>query len=69
MVLTLDGRAHHHVLDYSSEEDKDNDWIDSFVMDFVSEHYGIDDCRYVYDENKYLEFLDHSNIPNEKSNV
>jgi hypothetical protein len=59
MVLTTDGRAHHHILTYDQQEDKDND-MDDRVQSMVDKLYNINDCRYVYKTDIYCEFLDHS---------
>ena len=59
MVLTTNGEAHHHILEYDQQEDADND-MDERVMAIVDELYNVNNCRYSYSTNKVLTFTDHS---------
>lgn len=59
MVLTTNWWCHHHILEYNSAEDPDED-LNERVIDRVDDHYNVNDCWYCYSQDKYLEFLDHS---------
>ena len=59
MVLTTNGEAHHHILTYDLQEDRDND-MDERVQDMVDELYNVNECWYSYSTDKVLTFTDHS---------
>lgn len=61
MVLTTNGWAHHHILEYNPDEDPDSD-LNERVIDRVDDKYNVNDCWYCYSEDRYLEFLDHSKL-------
>ena len=59
MVLTTNGEAHHHILTYDQQEDRDND-MDERVADMVDNIYNTNECRYSYSTDNVLTFTDHS---------
>ncbi len=61
MVLTTDGEAHHHILTYDQQEDRDKD-MDERVQYMVDEMYNINECRFCYSTDRVLSFNDHAYV-------
>jgi len=58
MVLTTDGAAHHHVVDYNPDDDPDYD-MDERIQNYVDDLYNTNDCWFVYSTTNVLKFTDH----------
>jgi RecJ-like exonuclease len=62
-VMVMDfanGRVHHHVLtndEYIDEDDEEGSRVENWVHNTYW-----NDCEFMYSADKYLEFLDHSNL-------